>query len=65
MLQLAIVWISHMHADHHLGLLHLLEQRAALKPDGPPLLVIGPQALRRWMKPEQIQAPSPSPWPQP
>ena len=45
MLQLAIVWISHMHADHHLGLLHLLEQRAALKPDGPPLLVIGPQVL--------------------
>jgi len=61
MLQLAIVWISHMHADHHLGLLHVLELRAALQPGGPPLLVIGPQALRRRMKPEQIQAPSPSP----
>ena len=39
-----------MHADHHLGLLHLLELRATLKPNGPPLVVVGPQALQRWLR---------------
>ena len=42
----------HMHADHHLGLLHLLELRAALRPNGPPLIVVGPQAhpsMWMWM----------------
>ena len=45
-----------MHADHHLGLLHLLEMRAALKPNGPPLVVVGPQALQRWLNLARIRA---------
>ena len=49
-LELELCWISHMHADHHLGLLHLLELRATLKPNRPPLVVVGPQALQRWLR---------------
>ena len=37
---LALVWLSHKHPDHILGLPALLEARPA---DAPPLLVVGPQ----------------------
>ncbi|RQM16791.1 hypothetical protein DD237_000536 [Peronospora effusa] len=46
--RLKCVWISHNHADHHLGLLRLFSHRT----DGAnmePLLVIGPTALRFWL----------------
>ena len=46
---LQLVWISHMHADHHLGLLALLERRTALAP-GRPLLVVGLHALLGWLR---------------
>ena len=46
---LQLVWISHIHADHHLGLVQLLEERSALAP-GAPLVVIGPHALRLWLR---------------
>eukprot|EP00198_Chlamydomonas_reinhardtii_P009600 XP_001698937.1 beta-lactamase protein [Chlamydomonas reinhardtii] len=39
---LALVWLSHKHPDHILGLPALLEARPA---DAPPLLVVGPQGL--------------------
>ena len=38
-----------MHADHHLGLVAILEARTRLCPTSP-LLVIGPQAMRRWLQ---------------
>ena len=40
---LCAVWVSHMHADHHTGLLSLLWERWAA--GAPPLLVAGPPAL--------------------
>lgn len=46
--RLALVWISHIHADHHVGLPALLAARTRLLGlDCPPLLVIGPRPLRR------------------
>lgn len=46
--RLALVWISHIHADHHVGLPALLAERTRLLgPQCPPLLVIGPRPLRR------------------
>eukprot|EP00750_Incisomonas_marina_P017969 INCI2665.2.p1 GENE.INCI2665.2~~INCI2665.2.p1 ORF type:complete len:1073 (-),score=148.70 INCI2665.2:181-3399(-) len=55
---LSLVWISHMHADHHLGLIKILAIRSqrhttadgvAAEPQ-PPLLVIGPPELRWWLR---------------
>ncbi|KAK1936944.1 Ribonuclease Z [Phytophthora citrophthora] len=46
--RLKCIWISHNHADHHLGLLRVLSHR----PDDSntePLLVIGPTPLRFWL----------------
>ncbi|KXZ55190.1 hypothetical protein GPECTOR_3g335 [Gonium pectorale] len=43
LLQLRLVWVSHMHADHHGGLYRLLEWRAAR--GAPPLLIVGPRKL--------------------
>ena len=46
--RLSLVWISHIHADHHVGLPALLAARTRLLgPDCPPLLVVGPRPLRR------------------
>jgi len=46
--RLSLVWISHIHADHHVGLPALLAARTRLLgPECPPLLVIGPRPLRR------------------
>ncbi|KAK2075685.1 hypothetical protein QBZ16_001793 [Prototheca wickerhamii] len=51
--RLRAVWISHVHADHHVGLLSVLSARqAALKSLDPaqthdPLIVIAPRTLRR------------------
>jgi ribonuclease Z len=44
---LQAVWISHMHADHHLGLLTVLAVRMGTVP---PLLVIGPPQLGLFLK---------------
>ena len=46
---LGLVWISHMHADHHCGLLSVLEMRTRLKPSAP-LLVVGPSAMQAWLQ---------------
>lgn len=52
---LRIIFVSHMHADHHLGLVTLLHERTlALKRrpeyrNGPQLAVIGPRHLRAWL----------------
>uniref|UniRef100_M4B7Q7 ribonuclease Z n=1 Tax=Hyaloperonospora arabidopsidis (strain Emoy2) TaxID=559515 RepID=M4B7Q7_HYAAE len=47
--RLKCVWISHNHADHHLGLLQLLSHRAD-ETSSEPLLVIGPMALGSWLE---------------
>ncbi|CAH0475182.1 unnamed protein product [Peronospora belbahrii] len=46
--RLKCVWISHNHADHHLGLLRLLSHRTD-DASTEPLLVIGPTPLRFWL----------------
>ncbi|GLE03815.1 hypothetical protein PINS_up012726 [Pythium insidiosum] len=55
--RLKCVWISHNHADHHLGLLRLLSYRQSLgqNVDGErealsPLMVIGPTPVEHWLK---------------
>lgn len=48
------VFISHMHADHHLGLIQLLKARETAYEDEKemlfPLFVIGPQKLDTWLR---------------
>lgn len=44
--KLALVWISHLHADHHLGLPRLILQRPTA---APPLVVVGPYGLATWL----------------
>ena len=50
---LKCAWISHIHADHHVGLpTILLERRKAMLRESrvvPPLLVVGPAPLRRFL----------------
>ena len=46
---LELVWISHMHADHHLGLVAILEVHTRLHPSRP-LLVVGPLSLQAWLR---------------
>lgn len=65
---LRVIFISHMHADHHLGLPRLLHERAAMLretrngnetggEDGlPQLVVIGPSALADWLEGFQAAA---------
>ncbi|GAM24240.1 hypothetical protein SAMD00019534_074150 [Acytostelium subglobosum LB1] len=50
---LRLIWISHMHADHHLGVPLVLEKAAkarAQRPDIPRLVVIGPSELIDWLE---------------
>jgi len=42
---LRVVWISHIHADHHSGLPSLLRMRSRLTRE--PLVIVGPRQLRR------------------
>jgi ribonuclease Z len=44
---LSMVWISHMHADHHLGLVRILRERPT---SAAPLVVIGPSELEPWLE---------------
>jgi ribonuclease Z len=48
---LRAIFISHMHADHHLGVMRILVKRAALMgPNAPPLLIIAPPHYRNWIE---------------
>ena len=47
--ELDAVWLSHPHADHHLGLLAFLEARIACAAPRP-LLLIAPGAVRSWVE---------------
>ncbi|GAM22769.1 hypothetical protein SAMD00019534_059440 [Acytostelium subglobosum LB1] len=54
--KLQIVWISHIHSDHHLGLLGLLERRAQILKQrsggvgSTPLVVIGPKTYVQFLQ---------------
>jgi ribonuclease Z len=50
--RLKFVWISHMHADHHLGLTRILARRQQLRQGSDtddPIYVMGPQQLFSWL----------------
>ena len=48
---LRFVWISHIHADHHMGLASIIGARSrVLGNDCEPLLIIGPRPLRKMLK---------------
>ncbi|XP_067043243.1 zinc phosphodiesterase ELAC protein 2-like isoform X1 [Acropora muricata] len=48
LLRLKAVFISHIHADHHLGLIRILQKREILLPDER-LLIIGPENIGKWL----------------
>ncbi|XP_078348561.1 zinc phosphodiesterase ELAC protein 2-like [Oculina patagonica] len=50
--QLKCVFISHIHADHHLGLIRILEKRFNLENEAPEdyLLIIGPAKIGKWLQ---------------
>jgi ribonuclease Z len=48
------VWISHPHADHHLGILRLLTERHSLVSSDPLLLIAPPNLLRFLEEYEQV-----------
>ena len=60
--RMTVLFISHMHADHHLGLLNLLHARTmAIKSiesidDVPQLAIIGPPSLYNWLDAFQAAA---------
>eukprot|EP00741_Cyanophora_paradoxa_P019588 tig00021133_g18909.t1 len=52
---LRLVWISHFHADHHVGLVKILEERWLLKQEGliprdDTVLVVGPFQVGSWLR---------------
>lgn len=49
--KLTAVYISHLHADHHIGLVGLLKARAnALVGRAQPLYLLAPKQIMRWLK---------------
>ena len=49
--RLQMVWVSHSHADHHLGLPRLLRAATSARGAGaPPVLVVGPRVIGRWLE---------------
>lgn len=54
LLHLSAIFISHMHADHHLGLIKVLKEREnifnELEIEYKPILLIGPNNLCSWLK---------------
>ncbi|XP_002004950.3 ribonuclease Z, mitochondrial isoform X1 [Drosophila mojavensis] len=48
MLQLQAVYVSHLHADHHIGLIALLRERQRLEPTSP-LLLLAPRQIEPWL----------------
>ncbi|GFT01311.1 zinc phosphodiesterase ELAC protein 2 [Trichonephila clavipes] len=54
LLHLSVIFVSHMHADHHLGLIKVLKKREnifkELQKAYKPILLIGPNHLYSWLK---------------
>lgn len=48
---LSCIWISHIHADHHMGLASIIGARSRVLGDAcTPLLIIGPRPLRKMLQ---------------
>lgn len=47
--ELGMIWISHMHADHHLGTLAVIKARMETT-SAQPLVVLAPGALQSWLQ---------------
>lgn len=43
-----ILWISHLHADHHIGIIRILLEKQRFNSN--PTLIIGPSLLDLWLK---------------
>merc|ERR1712176_580184 len=43
--EIMVVWISHPHADHHLGIIRLLQERRAMEP----LILIAPVSILAYL----------------
>lgn len=60
--EMKVIFISHMHADHHLGLVTMLHQRTAALQElseyrhGPQLVLVGPRHLASWLEGFQAAA---------
>eukprot|EP01033_Poteriospumella_lacustris_P005253 gene5253-3754_t len=54
-----LVWISHLHADHHLGLIHLIVQRKLHLPADVfrPLFIIAPMFVLRFLEEVAVMMP--------
>ncbi|EDW32383.1 GL11605 [Drosophila persimilis] len=48
--QLQAVYVSHLHADHHIGLIGLLRERRQLAPKATPLLLLAPRQIEPWLE---------------
>lgn len=48
LLKIKCIFVSHIHADHHLGLIRILKARHEVTHE--PVLLIGPQAIQDWLK---------------
>eukprot|EP00871_Galdieria_phlegrea_P001110 jgi/Galph1/19/GphlegSOOS_G4862.1 len=51
--QIKLIFLSHMHADHHLGILRILEYRSKFSVEQP-LVIMGPLELDEWLKAYQL-----------
>ncbi len=51
------VWISHPHADHHLGIIRLLEERKRLLSDRDPLVLIAPPNILGFLQDYEMVEP--------
>ncbi|XP_020801010.1 ribonuclease Z, mitochondrial [Drosophila serrata] len=48
--QLHVIYVSHLHADHHIGLIGLLRERRKLEPKTEPLLLLAPRQIEPWLE---------------
>ncbi|XP_017053839.1 ribonuclease Z, mitochondrial [Drosophila ficusphila] len=48
--QLQAIYVSHLHADHHIGLIGLLRERRQLEPKAGPLILLAPRQIEPWLE---------------
>ena len=57
LLGIKAVWISHPHADHHLGLLRLLSERSAIGGSNDPIVLMAPPNMFAFLSEYQLTVP--------